>query len=1366
MKWLPALLYRFRLRTAIPVAIVLFAAAVAVFIFQYTKITGDRDVEEEVSAELVQDMTALQGTLNRLLAQNDTTSAENELLNRGAETNFKSAMLIDEQGSVVTSTHIAEAGRSWQEAAPYLDQSMMANARKTMSGVVRISDDRRYVSGYFPVAFGLKAGELRPSRIGILYAHYDLGLQKALRHSRAYHRMIIMLLSMGGFAVLLWMFFYFSLSRRVTSLIKSAEQLASGQLDVRTGFHGKDEIATLGQTFDRMAEQVSYSDGKIRDLNRVYRVLSNVNQLIIRVPDQQNLFDSICRIAVEDGGFAKAWVGLIHKDTHLVNPVAVYGRDDGFLDAVLKHAPEGLGPMREAVMAGSHFVCGDLADESCVIPWRDEALKRGYLSTAIFPIKPRDASVAIVVFHSDSPAFFDDEEVRLLDELAADTSFSLWTIEQEKIRKQAEEAVQKSEANLKRAQEVAHVGSWYLDVVKNLLTWSDEAYRIFGIPAGTPLTYEIFLSDVHPDDRAYVNNAWAAALERKPYDIEHRIVVEGETKWVKEIAKVEFDENGNALTGIGTVQDITERKAAEEKIRDLNRVYRVLSNVNQLIIRVPDQQNLFDSICRIAVEDGGFAKAWVGLIDEVTRSARPVAVCGRNDGFPDAVLKHAPEGLGPMHEAIMAGSHFVCGDLADESCVIPWRDEALKRGYRSTAIFPIKPKDASVAIIAFHSDIPAFFDDEEVRLLDELAADTSFSLWTMEQEKLRKQAEEKVQQSEQKFRTIFDEATDGIILVDLDSGVFHDGNKTVCDMLGYSLGEIKTLGVSDIHPEEDLPYVMEQFERQMRREVSLAQDLPVKRKDGTVFYADINSTPMVLDGKTYMMGIFRDITERKQADEALKREQVLTKALFDSVPGMLYLYDDEGNLIRWNKQHETLTGYSAEELGKMHLLDWYRGSEEDIEVITRGVERCFAEGYAEADGNLQMKSGAKVLHHFTAVRLDIGGKAYFAGIGIDISARKLAEDALRASQNFLETIINTEPECVKLLSADGRLIMMNQAGLDMIDADSLDQVKGKSVFGLIAPEHREAFKALGEKVCQGGSGTLEFDMIGFKGRRLRLETHAVPLRNEKDEIIALLGVTRDITERKRSEDELRRLSQKNELILNSAGDGIYGVDVKGAITFINPAAAKMLGWETRELIGRQTHQTWHSIRPDGSAYPTDECPVMNALNRGSIQQTTEEVFFRKDGSSLPVEYTSTPMWEDSKLVGAVVTFKDITERKQAVEALKNEVAVTGALLEAANITSRNIVWEDVTGNIAGLVNELTAGQGVMIFQIISDGILSPLSSAGMPADSIKYFYTLRARVEDISAFNDVVTSKATLLLERDELKEFGLAGYAENPGPE
>lgn len=133
-------------------------------------------------------------------------------------------------------------------------------------------------------------------------------------------------------------------------------------------------------------------------------------------------------------------------------------------------------------------------------------------------------------------------------------------------RKQIEQALRASQADLNHAQSVGQIGSWRIDIQRNALHWSDENYRIFGVPVGTPLDYELFLSAVHPDDRAYVDRMWKTALRGAPYDIEHRLVVDGAVKWVRERAELEFDEQRRVVGGFGTTLDITELKEAEQAL--------------------------------------------------------------------------------------------------------------------------------------------------------------------------------------------------------------------------------------------------------------------------------------------------------------------------------------------------------------------------------------------------------------------------------------------------------------------------------------------------------------------------------------------------------------------------------------------------------------------------------------------------------------------------------------------------------------------------------------------------------------------------------------------------------------------------------
>jgi PAS domain S-box-containing protein len=160
-------------------------------------------------------------------------------------------------------------------------------------------------------------------------------------------------------------------------------------------------------------------------------------------------------------------------------------------------------------------------------------------------------------------------------------------------RKRAEEALRESQINLNRAQAVAHIGSWRMDIHKNILEWSDENYRIFGVPKGTPLTYQFFLDAVHPADRELVDKTWKEALTGKHYDLEHRLIVEKKIKWVRELAELEFDEYGSLLGAFGTTEDITDIKSAQEALHHERIFLRQVIDAAPSMIFVKDQEGRF-----------------------------------------------------------------------------------------------------------------------------------------------------------------------------------------------------------------------------------------------------------------------------------------------------------------------------------------------------------------------------------------------------------------------------------------------------------------------------------------------------------------------------------------------------------------------------------------------------------------------------------------------------------------------------------------------------------------------------------------------------------------------------------------------------
>lgn len=324
----------------------------------------------------------------------------------------------------------------------------------------------------------------------------------------------------------------------------------------------------------------------------------------------------------------------------------------------------------------------------------------------------------------------------------------LMIIEDVTERQRLEERLRESESDLLQAQAVAHIGSWHLDFASGALIWTPEVYRIFGLPVTTPLSYETFLACVHPEDRPYVDAAWQTAVRGAAYQIEHRIQVGDAVRWVEERAKIERDAAGRPVRATGTCQDITERKRTEEQIRKLSRTYALLSDINQIIVRVREPQRLFEMSCETAVARGGFRLAWIGLLDPATRAVRPVAHAGEAGDYLQKLqitLDKGPRGRGPVGRALCSRQTVVVNDIGSDPRMAPWRKDALKLGYRAVAALPFQA-GAHQGVLALYAGETGFFDQEELKLLEELVLDLGFALKFADEEEKRQRAEAHIQQ--------------------------------------------------------------------------------------------------------------------------------------------------------------------------------------------------------------------------------------------------------------------------------------------------------------------------------------------------------------------------------------------------------------------------------------------------------------------------------------------------------------------------------------------------------------------------------------------------------------------------------------------
>jgi PAS domain S-box-containing protein len=271
---------------------------------------------------------------------------------------------------------------------------------------------------------------------------------------------------------------------------------------------------------------------------------------------------------------------------------------------------------------------------------------------------------------------------------------------------------------------------------------------------------------------------------------------------------------------------------------------------------------------------------------------------------------------------------------------------------------------------------------------------------------------------------------------------------------------------------------------------------------------------------------------------------------------------------------------------------------------------------------------------------------------VDITDRKNAQT--EANEQF-RAMVETTPECVKIVAPDGTLLFMNSPGLGMVGASSAEPLTGKSVYDVIAPKDRERFREFNEMVCGGETGSLEFDIVGLNDEQRHMETHATPLRHT-DGTTVHLAVTHDITERRRAEDAALLLSA----IVDSSGDAIISKDLDGVITSWNKSAKHLFGYTAEEAIGQTVAKL---LIPEDRQ--EEEPDILARLRNGERVDHFETVRRRKDGSLIDISLTISPVKNTQGIIiGASKIARDITESKRYQERLKESEAKFRQLADA------------------------------------------------------------------------------------------------------
>jgi PAS domain S-box-containing protein len=394
-----------------------------------------------------------------------------------------------------------------------------------------------------------------------------------------------------------------------------------------------------------------------------------------------------------------------------------------------------------------------------------------------------------------------------------------------------------------------------------------------------------------------------------------------------------------------------------------------------------------------------------------------------------------------------------------------------------------------------------------------------------------------------------------------------------------------------------------------------------------------------------------EVAERKRVEKELQ----LTQFTLDHAPDAVYCMEPTGQFIYVNETACRTLGYTREELLSMGVVDIDPSMQGGVPPEMVGATKQVGSGRVETEH--RAKDGRLIPVDVMVSFIEYDGKEYHCCFTREITERKMAEEAQKESEERFRTLVDTLPHGVQESDIHGKITFSNRAHCIMHGCKE-GELAGKFIFDFLDTEQeRDGLKQYLKRLVSEqplptpyvSTYTTNDDTV------IDVEVNWNYKRDEHGTLTGFISVITDITERKKAEEALRESEAQQSLLLDSTAEGIYGLDLDGRCMFANPACLRFLWYDDiNDLIGKNMHELIHHTRVDGTPYPVEECHIYEGFLRGEGTQVDDEFLWRKDGTSFPAEYWSYPIRRDEKVVGSVVTFIDITERKRAESELKEK----------------------------------------------------------------------------------------------------------------
>ena len=503
-------------------------------------------------------------------------------------------------------------------------------------------------------------------------------------------------------------------------------------------------------------------------------------------------------------------------------------------------------------------------------------------------------------------------------------------------------------------------------------------------------------------------------------------------------------------------------------------------------------------------------------------------------------------------------------------------------------------------------------------------------------------------ESEERYRIVFENANDGIMIVERNSHRIHSANPKLLEMMGYTIEELTQLRIDDIHRPEDMEHINDLFEKQARKEIRIAEQIPILRKDQSIFYVDISAAPMKLEDNDYQLGIFRETEPRveTQAVDEENREQF--QVFFQNAPVYCYMVAYDGEILSINNTALNALGYSKNEIVGKNVTYLYPPDE--TAKVKRLVEEWKRSGILRNERiDIVAKDGTRKPVILSASNItDNTGRILYS----ILIQRDMTDSDLLDSKRY-QTLFENANDAIFLMRND-IFLDCNDKTLEMYGC-TRDQILGQPPYKFsppFQPDGHDSMEKAMEKINAAIAGEPQFfywKHSQYDGTLFDAEVslNAIEIEGE----VLIQAIVRDITKRLQAESNLRTSEERYRVLYENLPDGVIGIDTEGKLTFCNKRVLEMFRFKDEsEVVGKRIDEFMH---PEYKKAAMDI--FMETLARGYTKLAGfEGKGIRADGTEIYIHISSSLIKVDGKIIGFQSHIRDLSEWKANQELLKHQ----------------------------------------------------------------------------------------------------------------